>query len=399
MTRAPELICSCYLESAPALCLETIQDRILPDTLARAAGSHPDSAPDSGFTFGDYFKAAVSYLEKEDFLPLRSAVFQSTGLDVAVSEIRKIHICLKKHGAYYHPAKIELSGDRVAASFVLNVAVSDIGKQLLPKEVQTLKRLHRFHSEPWIPRVFDSGTISTEKGPVGLFLGEWFEGYHEFHLERNPKTDRVAIQVWDETQGPYFLEKTRCSALYRQMGRLLTLYYHPETFEEIHPWHHASGDFVVKTEGEALSVRLITVRNYRPLFRRDPENRNRNASVEEILHALLFFFLKLSVQIRLDRVSGTGPWVWAENGSVGPAVQGFWDALEEKGKLPGFPAPLADCFAAYLASVTLDEARDLLKTMVKQENRIVGEKAFLLRQIDAHAEQLMAALQKPILLD
>jgi hypothetical protein len=43
---------------------------------------------------------------------------------------------------------------------------------------------------------------------------------------------------------------------------LLTAYYNIDTGEQIFPWHHAAGDFVVTPLAEGFPVKLIAVRGY-----------------------------------------------------------------------------------------------------------------------------------------
>ena len=58
----------------------------------------------------------------------------------------------------------------------------------------------------------------------------------------------------------------RSIEVYRQAAFILTLYYDVETFEQIFPWHHAAGDFVVKADEGAVDVRLVTARQYAPMI-------------------------------------------------------------------------------------------------------------------------------------
>ena len=104
-----------------------------------------------------------------------------------------------KHGEYYHPAKIEaLFGEKVF-SFVLNVAVSNAGLSLIDKEYDILSHLQDSFPYPFIPRVFDLGEKTTIQGlPIKIFIGEWFDGFHEFHLCHRPENDQLGIVVWND---------------------------------------------------------------------------------------------------------------------------------------------------------------------------------------------------------
>jgi len=367
--------------------------KILP--LTRSQAAFPSSTPDphNRVTLGDYFQAAGRFLKESTIPRIPHAFSGKPGQTEWAADVRTVRICLKKHGEFYHPAKITLLGDRFSASFVLNVALSDAGNRILNREVQSIERLQKLHPFSFVPRVYSTGSVSTKAGVFSMFLGEWFEGYHEFHLSLESKKDRVGVNVWDETHGVYLLSDQMTETLYRQIAYILTSYYDPVTFEEIRSWHHASGDFVVKVENGSLSVRLISVRDFRAMFQPRPEEHETEASVESILQALLFFFLNLSYRIRMDRIYGTGEWIWADGECVGPTVEGFFNALDQKDPVPIFPAPLADCFKAYLGSLTEKEVFDLLAALVGRRNQVKDEAAFILRHMDTHVGQLMAAVR------
>jgi len=342
-------------------------------------------------TFGMYFEAARTFLEKEEISRCMAAVSQKAGSVKGPLHIRNVRICLKKHGEFYHPAKVSLIGNRWVEPFVLNVAVSDFGKRILKRETRSLKRLQGLFPRPFVPRVHASGTVSTKAGEYGMLLGDWFEGYHEFHLYRDDQTHREGVCVWDDTRGAHLLSKKWEPTLYQNIAYILTFYYNPVTFEEVHPWHHAAGDFVLKVDTKRLQVRLVTVRDYRPMFHPLSDQEEKKATSQAVLDALLLFFLNLSCRIRLDRESGTGEWVWADGECVGPALVGFFLALGEKAPLSFLPAPLVDCFAAYMGAMSRKDVFELLTALVIHRCRIKDEAAFVLKHLPAHADELVSA--------
>jgi hypothetical protein len=105
------------------------------------------------------------------------------------------------------------------------------------------------------------------------------------------------------------------------VARILTAYYNWNTFRQIYPWHHAAGDFVLREEGGKVDVRLVTIRDYRPVV--DFSTRKRAGK----LLALILFFLHLTVQMRLDRLDGIGDVIWAEDHCLEGAVAGFFQGL------------------------------------------------------------------------
>jgi len=84
---------------------------------------------------------------------------------------------------------------------------------------------------------------------------------------------------------------------------ILTLY----KYEHLPPhpsWHHAAG-ISCKEHWGVVDVRLTTARGYEPLviFIEDQD-------INPVM-ALLYFFLDLTVRMRLDRWEGVGEIVWA----------------------------------------------------------------------------------------
>ena len=184
---------------------------------------------------GNYFTAVRNFLEKDGFEIIPHAVAQHTRRDITSEAIEKIRIILEKHGEFYHPARIETVLAETTLSFVLNVAVSDIGKRYANREFRLLKQLNTKFPFSFLPRVYGEGRIfsQSEKLEIRMFLGEWFEGFDEFHISFDPADEQHKIVVWDHEHGNYFLSTDQTEDIYRQAARILTGYYNVETFEQI----------------------------------------------------------------------------------------------------------------------------------------------------------------------
>jgi hypothetical protein len=180
-----------------------------------------------------------------------------------------------------------------------------------------------------------------------MLLGEWFDGYHEFHLTRTADGGRGVI-LWDGEGGNRLLSPSQVVSVYRQAAHILTSYLDLEGFEAIGGWHHAAGDFVVRDGPGAIDVRLVTVREYRPLFGSPPPD------LEGLLNACLVFLLQISLRTRLDRLDGTGDMAWSGPEAVGATVEGVLAALAEKPFPEGLPLPFAGLFGRYLARCTAE---------------------------------------------
>ncbi|MBI4768455.1 MAG: hypothetical protein HY787_28325 [Deltaproteobacteria bacterium] len=291
------------------------------------------------WTYRLYFRAIRKILSQDAYKTLKEAVRRQLCLPDKPIEIKEVLVYSEKHGNWYHPAKIEVITPQGCARFVLNVALTDRGQAVMSREIEAFTYLTGKYNYPWLPALyFYEESVRTpfpdkeNQGlPLSLFLADWFEGFHEFHLSVDPLDGIIKPVLWDGSTKPNYLANLQARQLYRQISKILTLYYNPRTYEQIFPWHHGAGDFVVKVNGERTEVRLITVRQYGPLA--DPEE----MSIEE---ALLFFFLNLSIRMRLDRVDGIGEIAWAGEDCLNSTWEGFLDGLwikEKEGTLaPGF---------------------------------------------------------------
>lgn len=267
-----------------------------------------------------YFRAISDFLERGNFQPLIDAVNMRLDTDLRLSALHEIIIRTEKHGALYHPASIEcLTADK-KAKFGLNVAVTESGRSALKKEFDVLRTLHTQYDLPYVPKPF----LLYETDSMAFLLEEWFEGFHEFHIAK-PAHGKERLKLWEYGKGDRFLSDAQGFEIYRQIAMILTLYYDIETCCMIFPWHHAAGDFVARVEDETLiDVRLTTARGYEPFMASQDED-----SVPPAL-AVFYFFLHLSVQIRLDRLDGVGDFVWADDASVDAALAGFLVGIESK---------------------------------------------------------------------
>jgi hypothetical protein len=305
-------------------------------------------------------------------------------------DIDHLDVLLIKHGEFYHPCRIEVFIGREQACFVLNVAVSRAGLAQMETEYRALRRLERELPLGFFPRVYGRGTVQAPF-PMAMFLAEWLTGFCEFHACRFPGGGPPAIVVWD----PDSRNRTLCGRpvveIYRQAAAILAACYHPGTFEHIHPWHHAAGDFVVRHADNTIAVRLVSTRSYTPLFQ-PPTDESPADAQRLILEALLVFLLELSMRMRIDRIDGVGDLVWMDHAVVPATVQGFFDGLATGCRARGIPSETVDASAAYLSSI---EEKDLL-ALCRQlaEVRLSDEEKTLVGPaIEAHCARLHAALQ------
>ncbi len=364
---------------------DDLWDRPLPQD-RRGAAASDGTAP---FTHGAYFRAARAFLEGEAQPVLRAALNDASGKAVPGEAMGPVCIDLKKHGAFYHPAKVTAAG--ASGALVLNVAVSGAGRALLEKECDCLDRIQGRGPTPAVPRVYASGTIPTKHDrPVSLFLGEWFSGYREFHLSEDEAGARRMI-VWDDPKGRYFLTPEETAGLYRGAAEILTDLYDAETFEQVHPWHHGAGDFVAKPGGGSVPVKLVTVRGYGTAMAR-PDS----GDPASLLQALLLFLLNLSIWTRLDRLDGVGEVVWSDDRAVAATVAGFFDALERKPTPAVLPEPLALCFRAFLSVCSPGDLMAVADSLVAAYPDNAPEVPVIRAHLSSHLRDLHRALDARI---
>lgn len=288
------------------------------------------------FTVGEYFQAAREFLER-------------SGPTAAAERIR-IH--LAKHGPYYHPGRVAAKIRGRWAEFVLNVAVSEAGRALIRHEYAHLRRLTGAAGPAYLPAVFGFGEVALPGKPqVSMFIGEWLAGFHEFHLTRTPASSETGVVVWDPANGNRRLNREEIRALYRGAARILTHYFDLLSGAYIGSWHHAAGDFVVNLAGPTPKVRLVTVRDYRPLLRPAAEA---GQGLPALMESLLVFFLDLTIRMRLDRLDGVGEVAWADPIAAEACLEGFLSALSDKPEPPGVPVPLDLLFRHYVLSCRPD---------------------------------------------
>ena len=155
-----------------------------------------------------------------------------------------------------------------------------------------------------------------------LSISDWFEGYHEFHLSPSA-SGAPAIRVWDPSCPHGFLSEAKTVQLYEQASAILTSYLDIRSFSQIYPWHHAAGDFVVDRMQDPTSLKLITVRGYRPLLRQNPPAATRCLGA-------LHFFVNMGIRMRIDRLDGTGDLAWAGPQVLPGVIRGFARAWEAR---------------------------------------------------------------------
>ena len=332
-------------------------------------------------TYGAYFNAAEAFLSENHFQRLASAVHQQSKTPIFPETIENVSIILEKHGEYYHPSKIEVTAKKQKWEFVLNVAVSEAGLNCARKEFELLTKLSSEMPWNYVPAVYEYGDVNpANAGPdFRMFLGQWFSGYNEFHIHSIDQDGNCRIEVWDQAKGNYFLSEKQAYELYRQTALINTCYHDMETFEQIHPWHHAAGDFVVKVEDIRLKVKLVTGRGYCPIVRNDEKD------LGSVLEALLVFLMDLSIKNRIDRFKGVGDLAWTNDIYVMAAIDGFFEGLSQKIQRNIISRKVLDYLSIYLNSLTQPIIEKFFTDIIAAWPQQAPELVMVKSRIESHA--------------
>jgi len=278
-------------------------------------------------TLRDYFNAIREFILKDQGKRLAHVLKERLNKEIGPENIHKILIRSEKHGALYHLASVEIFVDDKQTKFAVSTAVSEKGKEWITNEYETLKFLNSSLGLPYLPNVHLKGEVECDAGngkheTLSMLLSEWFEGYHEWHLSIDKNDNKQKICIWDLQNGNRYASREEAFEIFRQASKILTLCYDTKDFNQIYPWHHAAGDFIVKTRDRRVDVRLTTAREYQSILNYFSEETSRP------MIAIVYFFLNLSIRMRLDKLDGVGETVWAGDFCVNATTEGFFDAIK-----------------------------------------------------------------------
>jgi hypothetical protein len=339
--------------------------------------------------FGQYFRAIENVVSEDRYGPLVNAAGKQLSRDISLANIQEILVYAEKHGSDYHPARIEVVLDDGLASFVMNVAITARGKAWLCREFEVLQHLNSKYGLPFLPQIYFQGEARYQSGSgedaMVMFLADWLEGYHEFHLSIDEHNSSQRIVLWDTGEGHQPLSESQARQIYSQAAKIMTLYYDIETFEQIFPWHHAAGDFIVKAQKESIDVKLVTARQYGPML-----EKAHGVSVSE---ALLFFLLNLSIRMRLDRLDGTGPVAWADDECVNACLEGFVQGLRVKERQGITSKSFLGGFLQLCRSLTTDELSHRSCVLIDACDQAAPDIPVIRHHLERHIWTLHAVLR------
>ena len=262
---------------------------------------------------------------------------------MVLNDIENILIRYEKYGSLYQIGSIEISGRHHVNKFGVSMALTPNAKVQMAVEYQNTENLDAllYPDTNFLPKMYLKNLVRVKRNEridsVLISLFEWFEGYHEWHVQKDDE-GKERILVWDFQNGYWFAEDNQVYDIIQKASKILTIYYNVQTYTQIFPWHHGSGDFIAGfVEGKA-DVRLIAVRGYGPLVVSDERE------FIDPLKALVGFFLTLTVKMRIDKDEGMGKPVWSNSITPLPVIDGFLEGLrvqESRGMCPSNSAHMA----------------------------------------------------------
>lgn len=357
--------------------------------LDRGAFKGSNASPDSNsISYGAYFQAVTDFLSRNLITAPAHAGMPAALKVIHTGRVEAVSVFLIKHGAFYHPAKVEVTTSEGQHAFILNVAVSDPGRRCLGDEYHALSTLGEKLPFGFIPDVYIKGSGQCDSGDIfEMFLGQWIDEYFEFHLSSDPESHKNRLLVWGKNDNRFFLSAHQTLDVYRNASMILATCYNPVTTSRIHPWHHAAGDFIINPSEKNTRVKLITVRNYAPML--SGEQTGDALSETQVLEALLLFFLDLTIRMRLDRLDGVGETAWADDEVVAPGILGFFQGLDLSASVNGLPDNFPAFFRSYIKSFSADHLLDLAQDLVSGAyNKMSDETAVIMPNLFQHTRQL-----------
>jgi hypothetical protein len=351
----------------------------------KRCGHDPVQGP--ALSYGQYFEGVTDVISRDGYGPLVHATGRQLAEDISLADIEEILIYTEKHGSDYHPARIEVVVGEVCVPFVMNVAVTARGKAWLCREFEVLQHLNSKYDFSFLPRTYFQGEALLPSMP--MFLGDWFQGYHEFHLSIDKTDGSQKLVLWDTDKGVCYLSRPQVWQIYSQAAKILTLYYDVETFEQIFPWHHAAGDFVVKTHEKSIDVRLVTARQYASML--EPSEGVR------IHEALLFFMLNLSVRMRLDRLDGVGAVAWADDECVDATLGGAVEGLRIKEQKGIVGIGFVDAFIQHCSSLAKEDLSDRFHALIDACDQAAPDTPVIRDHFERHISKFYSARQRNLL--
>lgn len=333
---------------------------------------------EGGLTYGQYLDS-VSRLLSENSCEILGELLTKQKPVRRLEEATSIELTAEKHGALYNVSRLLLRFRHEILQFAVNCAFSPEQQAFLQVEAKLLSDLRARFDLPYLPLPF----ISAEAPGLMLFIAEWFENHHEFHLSLNDP-GAPAIRIWKEDGSRKIMDEVKVPELYARASKILTSYLDTDSFSQIYPWHHAAGDFIIDDSQNPASLRLITVRGYRPLL-------SKESDCHDKMLGALHFFVNLCLRMRIDRLDGVGELAWAGPDCLRGVVRGFMEAWKTVRKDRALPK--AEEIFSLFELLSPEERLSFAEAVAMDGMVEAGESDFLFAHLPACMDELVDTLE------
>jgi hypothetical protein len=108
----------------------------------------------------------------------------------------------------------------------------------------------------------------------------------------------------------------------------------------------------------------------------------------------LIFFLKLSIQMRLDRIDGVGEIAWLDSPVVQSTVEGVLDGLAQKPAVAELPDAVDTCFRYYLSVCSEEDFLELLESILQTIHSGAPELPVIIQNLAEHVHSLTESIHR-----
>jgi hypothetical protein len=337
-------------------------------------------------SLGDFFHATRDFLCQGDARRLFHLMKGPMDPDGQTGNIQHLIIRYEKYGALYQILSAETVTKDSKRKHAVIAALSLEAKGTLERECDLLNRLNSRYAYPLIPQIYLKDRVecgrSGKTEMIDMALSNWFEGYHEWHFSGD-KSNAETISIWNMERGFQSATKDVIREIIHQASKILTLYYDPITNHQIYPWHHGAGDFVVKVDEDGVDVRLISVRGY------DTTISPLKGRVTNPLEPILYFFLNMTVRMRIDKLDGMGDPVWAGAFILPAVLNGFLEGLRQREQEGRTDNHIGEEVLSCLRDIPRKALREKLVRQIEMHRETDPvDFSFMHKHIAAHADEL-----------
>ncbi len=375
-----------YFFSSPEGDLPVSEEMMQRPFVLRPLENHPF------MSLGDFFQATRDFLWQGEGERLFHLMNGPTNSEGQMGRIQQLIIRYEKYGALYQIVSAEVVTEETKKKYGVIAALTPEGKKTLEREYDLLSWLNDKYAYSLIPRIYFKDKVEIghpgKTEIIDMALSTWFDGYHEWHFSGD-KNNAEGISIWNMERGFQSATTDVIGEIIRQASKILTLYYDPITNHQIYPWHHGAGDFIVRIDEDGVDVRLISVRGYDKAVSPLKEN------ITDPIEPILYFFLNMTVRMRIDKFEGMGDPVWSVASILPAVLSGFLEGLKQKEEEGRVENHISEKMLLYMKDMSRKALHDRLVRQIEVYRGIDPiDFSCMYKHIEAHADELYRAIDK-----